>query len=580
MRSIARLLPALARHRGRLALGLACVPLAAFVALMQPQVLQRAVDDLYHGVSAEKLGRYALLVLGIAVIGGVIRFLQRSLVIGVSRTVEADLRDAMFRHLQRLPAQYFQRQRAGEIMSRATNDMAAVRMMLGPGLMYAVNTASVAVMAPAFMLHISPRLTLYSLLPMPLVSLVVWLAGERIERRFEAIQAQFADIAGRVQESLAGVRVVRAFAREHRELAEFQSMNREYLARSLALVRTSAVFDPALSLLFGIATVLALWLGGREVVAGRVSIGKFVAFTMYLGMLNWPMVALGWVVGLFQRGRASWQRILEILDAPVAITSPPGARRLPRARGALEVRGLTFTYPGATAPALREVGFRADPGSFVAIVGATGSGKSTLLSLLPRAFDPPAGTVFLDGHDVRTLALDDLHRAIGWVMQEPFLFSATLSENIGIGADDAPDATIRDAAMRAGLAPDIEHFPDGYGTVVGERGITLSGGQRQRVAIARALVSGAPVLMLDDCLSSVDVETEHIILGRLMAERGRRTLLLVSHRVRAVRDADLILVLEDGAVVERGTHDALLAQAGAYARLARRQQLEAELEAS
>jgi ATP-binding cassette, subfamily B, multidrug efflux pump len=577
---LARLLPSLAGQRRRLAVGLACVPVAALVGLMQPQVLRLAVDDLKSGVDAAKLGRYALLYFAIALTAGFVRYWMRWLVIGASRATEAAVRDRLFAHLQRLPASYFQRERAGEILSRCTNDLTAVRMMLGPGLMYALNTVCVAPMALGFMLHISPRLTLYTLLPLPLVSFVVWYVGDRIHHQFEGIQAQFADIAARVQESLAGVRVVRAFARERLELEEFQRMNRAYLDQSLALVRTSAALDPALAFLSGLAAVLALWLGGFEVVAGRISLGQFVAFIWYLGMLNWPMQALGWVVSLFQRGRASWRRILGILDAPVTIASAPGARRLGRARGAIEVRGLSFTYPGAGSPALRDVSFHVPAGGLVALVGGTGSGKSTLLSLLPRAFDPPPGTVFLDGHDVLTLDLADLRRNVGWVMQEPFLFSTTLAANIACGTGTADDGDVASAAARAGLAGDVADFPDGYATRVGERGITLSGGQRQRVAIARALVGGAPVLMLDDCLSSVDAVTEDRIITGLEAERGRRTLIVVSHRLRAVRDADLILVLEDGAVVERGTHDALLALGGRYARLVRRQRLEAELEAS
>ncbi|HET7224252.1 MAG TPA: ABC transporter ATP-binding protein [Candidatus Eisenbacteria bacterium] len=560
--------------------GLACVGLGALAAAAQPQVLRRTVDDLYHGVTAGRLGRYALVYLAIALVAGAFRFFARWLVNGAAREIEYELRNTLFAHLQTMPAQYFQRERAGDLMSRLTNDLAAVRTMLGVAVMQGGNTLTVALLALGFMVAISPRLTLLSLLPLPLVSFVVWFAGERIQRRFEALQAQFAALVARVQESLAGVREVRAAARERHELAELEALNEAYRDRHLALTRASAAFDPALALLSGIATVLALWLGGGEVVAGRITLGQFVAFTVYLGMLNWPMVALGQVVSQLQRGTASWARLLDVLERAPAIANAHDARPLPFPRGEIEVRDLTFAYPGAPAPALRGVSFRVRAGEFVGIVGETGAGKSTLLSLLPRAYDPPAGAVFLDGMDVRELDLGDLRGALGWVMQEPFLFSGTLADNIAFGGWRPEAEAIVRAARRASLAEDVRAFPDGLATAVGERGVALSGGQRQRVAIARTLLGRGRVLLLDDCLSSVDAATERAVLDGLMAERGRRTLLLVSHRVRAVQDADTILVLERGRIVERGTHAALLARAGRYAALVRRQQLEEELAAS
>ncbi len=576
----ARLRPYLSRYRRGLAWGIACVTLTNLIALAQPQVLRFAVDDLYRGVTSEKLGRYALMLFGIALGAGLFKYWMRLIVIGISRHLEFDLRGDLFAHLQRLPLPYFQRARTGDVMSRATNDLAAVRMMLGPGIMYLCNTCVVSVVSLGFMLAISPRLTGYSLLPLPLVSLAVWVFGNRIHRRFEDIQAHFATLSARVQENLAGVRVVRAFAREAGELDDFRALNHEYLEKNLHLIRTSGLFYPTLALLSGIAALLGLFLGGREVIGGRITLGQFVAFTVYLAMLNWPMVALGWVINLFQRGMASFGRIVEILDVLPSIQSPPDALVPERCRGQIEFRGLTFTYPDAGSPALRDVSFTVSAGQTVALVGRTGCGKTTLLSLLPRVFDPPAGTVFLDGVDVRRCDLAWLRSQIASAPQEAFLFSATVAENIAYGVAKASPEAVEHAARVAGLDGEARAFPNGYETRVGERGITLSGGQKQRATIARALLRRSPLLVLDDCLSNVDTHTEEAILHGLRDERVGRTTLLVSHRVSTVRDADLIVVLDHGQVIERGTHDDLLALGGRYAELYREQRLEEELEAS
>jgi ATP-binding cassette subfamily B protein len=438
----------------------------------------------------------------------------------------------------------------------------------------------VSLVSISFMLAISPKLALYSMIPLPFVTLSAWFFGERIHHRFEEIQAHFATISARVQESLAGVRLVRAFTRESRELADFEALNREYLRKNVRLIQTSGMFHPSLAFFSGLAALLALYLGGREVVKGSITLGEFVAFTVYLASLNWPMVSLGWVVGLFQRGIASFERLLEILDRPREIESPAGAQAPAKCRGEIEFRRLTFTYPEDGRPALRDVSFTVPAGQTVALVGHTGSGKTTLLSLLPRIFDPPPGTVLLDGMDVRDYDLPWLRSKIAWAPQETFLFSATVAENIAYGVEHAKPDEIERAAHVAQLQGDVRGFPQGFATAVGERGITLSGGQKQRTAIARAVLRDAPVLLLDDCLSSVDTHTEEAILQGLRREMRRRTTLIVSHRVSTVRDADLILVLEDGAIVERGTHDALLALGGHYAALWREQQLEEEIEAS
>ena len=580
MQVLRRLLPYLSRYRSGLAWGAACVALANLVALAQPQVLRVAVDDLYHGVTSEKLGRYALIILAIALIAGAFKFLMREWMIGISRRIEFDLRNDLFGHLQTLSVDYFQRTRTGEIMSRATNDLAAVRELLGPGIMYLLNTAIVGLTCVVLMLRISPRLTLLTLLPLPLVSIAAQFFGDRIHRRFEVIQEIFAQISARVQENLSGVRVVRAFTREAHEVESFARLNDEYVQKNMGLIQSWGIFYPALAFLSGLAALLALYLGGREVVAGRITIGSFVAFTVYLGMLNWPMVALGWVINLVQRGTASLRRLTEILDERPSVITRPGAVRPARGRGAVAFRSLTFTYPGAIRPALRELCIDVPAGSTLALVGRTGSGKSTAMALLPRVFDPPVGTVFVDGRDVCSLDLDGLREQIGYVPQDPFLFSATVAENVAYGMPDATRAEVEWAAGIARLTGDVERLPHGFETRVGERGVTLSGGQKQRVAIARALLRPAPLLLLDDCLSSVDTETEEAILAGLRDEMRKRTSIMVSHRVSSVRHADVIVVLDDGKAVERGTHDELLALGGFYAQLAYKQQLEAELEAS
>jgi ATP-binding cassette, subfamily B, multidrug efflux pump len=581
--SLRRLFPYIGRYRRTFTLGLLCVFATTAIQLLPPWVLKFAVDDLTAGVTREKLVWYAALIMAIAIAGAVFRFLMRRILIGASRDIEYDIRNDFFARLQLLPLGYYQARRTGDLMSRATNDLNAVRMMIGPAVMYSANTLLVFVVAIAVMLSIDVKLTLIALVPLPFVSIAVRYFGAAIHRRFEAIQAQLSDLSAVVQENLAGVRVVRAYSQEAREIDRFRQANAEYVARNRVLIRIQGLFYPSMTFFLGLGALLVLWMGGREVIRGRISLGEFFAFNSYLAMLSWPMIAFGWVTNILQRGLASWGRMLEIMDAVPAIGDEhvsAAGRRL-EIRGAISIRHLTFTYPGTDRPVLHDVSLEIPAGSTAAFVGGTGSGKSTLIALLPRLHEPPPGTVLIDGVDVREIPLATLRGAIGFVPQEPFLFSDSIAGNIRFGGQSDRDlAAVGAAGAVARLDKDVETFPKGYDTVIGERGITLSGGQKQRTAIARAVYVDSPVLILDDALSAVDTYTEDEILSGLRGVMRQRTSIIVAHRVSTVRHADQIFVLDAGRIVEHGDHDRLVARGGIYASLYRKQLLEEELEAS
>jgi ATP-binding cassette subfamily B multidrug efflux pump len=585
-KSLRPLFPYLKKYRGSYIAGAVCVLLHNCIWILFPLVIRGAVDDLLGGVTRHKLAIYALLLLAVAGTKGIFQYLTRWIVIGVSREIEFDLRNDLFAHLEKLSYPYYQRTRTGDIMARATNDLNAVRMLLGPAIMYSANTIVFTAGALAFMLSISARLTFYAFLPLPLVSFVVQYFGKLIHERFEKIQAMFSEISARVQENFSGARVVRAYVQEDAEIAAFERSNQEYIGRSLKLVRLMGMLWPTLETMLGFAIVLVLWLGGREVLQGRITVGDFVAFNTYMVLLTWPIIALGWVINIFQRGTASMGRINEILierpeiedtevikrareDEATAATWPA------QLAGEIEFRSLNFSYNGV--PVLHDINLRIPAGRSLAIVGPTGSGKTTLVSLIPRIYDAEAGSVLLDGRPIREYPLEFLRRNMGFVPQETFLFSETVRENIAFGKEDALDDEVRSAAEAASIASDIEGFPEQYKTLVGERGITLSGGQKQRTAIARAIIRCPRILVLDDALSSVDTHTEDKILNHLRELMVGRTTIFISHRVSTVRNADRITVLHGGHIVEIGTHDELIALNGYYTDLYNKQLLEEEL---
>jgi len=578
-----RLLRYMLKYRRAFAIGFACVIVTAAVGLTGPWVLKYAIDDLGQGVNTGKIAYYAWIILGLAAVGGLFRFVMRRIIIGASRDIEYDLRNDFFAHLQRLDLAYFQSHRTGDLMSRATNDLSAVRMMIGPAVMYSATTGLFFIVGIILMVSINPRLTLFALVPLPFVSISVAYFGAVIHRRFERIQEQLSEISAITQETLSGVRVVRAYRQEPFEIERFRLANEEYVHRNRGLIRVLGMYQPSMGFLMGIGALLVLWLGSREVVAGRMTVGELVAFNSYLMMLSWPMIAFGWVTNLLQRGMASWKRMLEVMDTPPAVTDADATDEITdpaQIRGRIELRHLTFRYGDTVV--LDDISAVLPAGSTTAIVGATGSGKSTVLHLLARLHNPPPGTVFIDGVDVRHIPLSVLRGAIGVVPQEPFLFGASIAENVAFGARAERDTreAVEAAAAVARLDKDVPSFPKGYDTVIGERGITLSGGQKQRVAIARALMIDPKVLVLDDAMSAVDTYTEEEILARLSAVMRQRTSIIVSHRISTVRGADQILVLADGRIVERGTHDQLVAAGGIYAELHRKQLLEEELAAS
>lgn len=578
MRALRRLLPYYTPYRWQVVLGLAFVVMSSAFASVTPWLLRAALDGIRSGAESKRIWTLAGAMVGLALVAGVLRYGMRELINGLSRRIEYDLRNDLFAHLLTLDAGYFGRTRTGDIMARLTNDLSAVRQAVGPAIMYLTNTVAGGVFALYFMLRIDGRLTLLALAPMLVLPVLTMWLGRAIHERFEAVQEHFSTMTTRAHENLAGARVVRAYGQERPELARFAGLNEEYLAKNMQLVRLYGLMNPAFGLLAGLGAVIVLGLGGTLAVRGTISVGAFVAFGLYLGMLTWPLIALGWVVNLFQRGAASMARLNEILDQSPTVADPATPSVLPEAATGRSVEfrrvGFYFPPPADAQPrwVLRDISFRVPAGETLAVVGATGSGKTALLELLTRVYDPQEGDILLDGVPITSLTLEQLRREIGFVPQESLLFSETMRENLTYGTDDSSQA--KWAAGIAQLDSTIEDFPGGYETLLGERGINLSGGQKQRAALARALARRPSIVVLDDALSAVDTHTEADILRGLREALKARTAIIASHRVSAVRDASWIIVLDDGRIVEQGRHADLIAAGGRYWTLLRRQQLE------
>ncbi|HET9179151.1 MAG TPA: ABC transporter ATP-binding protein [Terriglobia bacterium] len=571
------LLPYLAKYKKGYIIGFTALILTQVVGVMVPLVIKDVFDALTTGVTSRKLAFFAILLLIIALAKAIFQFWMRWILIGISRDVEYDLRNDLFQHLMHQDTRYYNEHRTGDLMAKLTNDLNAVRNIVGPGIMYLANTVVTGIATIALMAHLDLHLTLLALAPLPLASIAVKFFGQRIHERFEKIQDLYSELTERVRENLSGVRLVRAFGQEQPEMRQFDEMNQLYVERNKGLIWISSFLWPALALLFAASFLLIIVVGGEHVLSGKITIGTFAAFNVYLMYLIWPIIALGWVTNIIQRGLASLGRLWTIFAAQPAIddrlVSPNPVTAL---KGDIEFRNLTFAYNGF--PILRNVNLRIPAGRTVAIVGATGSGKTTLAALVPRLFDAPEGSVLVDGIPVRELPLSTLRSHIGFVPQETFLFSDSIRENIRFGAHGSSDDDVKRAAEVSNILPDILGFPEGFDSMVGERGLTLSGGQKQRVAISRAIIRDPRILILDDALSSVDTYTEEKILRHLTEVMAGRTTILISHRVSTIRNADEIVVLHDGTIVERGAHEELLAMNGHYTELYNKQLIEDALE--
>ena len=567
-------------YKVSLIIGIACIVAGVAFNVTIPLIVGNAFDANWQRVSWQNLALASLKLLGASALSGLFLFLQRRILIGISRHIEYDLRNDFFGALVNQPQSFFQEHRTGDLMARATNDLSAVRQMMGPMIMYGLQTLFVVIAIVPIIFAISWKLTLLLFVTMPLVSLTVKFFGQQVHTRFQEIQDFFAQITARAQENFTGVRVVRAYAQERPEIEAFNRLNYEYAQKNLGLVRIDALMRPLMTFLIGLGSVLIIWAGVPLAVRGQLTLGQFAAINMYLARLIWPLIAIGYVVNLYQRGSASWKRMQAITNTKPGIADAPDVKPQPPIQGRIEFRNLTFRYHADTEPVLRDINLTIEAGQTVALVGRTGSGKSTLVNLIPRILEGPRGTVFIDDSAVAQYPLQQLRSAIGYVPQETFLFSNSLAKNIAFGVDEAESAAIERAAEIAGLETDVQEFPESFDTLVGERGITLSGGQKQRTAIARAVLREPKILILDDALSSVDTYTEEKILSQLRGVMRQRTSIIVSHRVSTVRHADVICVLDEGRIIEQGTHDQLLMLGGQYAELHERQLLEEELAAT
>jgi len=579
MKSLYRLKPYFLLHKRKLFVGFICILFSNVFGVVSPLLVREAIDSLVAGVTAWKLFEYAALVIGVSVVSGVFLFLTRQTIIVVSREIEYDLRNDFFSHIQKLSLRYFQNTTTGDLMAHATNDISAVRNFLGPAVMYSVDTTVSFLLIVGIMLSINPLLTLYALIPLPLLSFLVYRLGKIVHDRYENIQAHYSVLTTKAQENLSGIRVIKAYVREAFEIATFRKLSWEYLLKNMHLVKIEAAFWPLMLLIIGISGVIVLWAGGRAYIHGTMTLGSVVAFIFYLGMLTWPMIAFGWIINLTQRSAASTDRLNRIFDTEPEIRNIEDTDyTIKDIEGEIEFRDVTFRYNDHSQPVLRNINLRIDKGMTLAVVGYTGSGKSTLVNLIPRLYDATEGEVLIDGVNIKKIPLEVLRSNIGYVTQETFLFSDTMRDNIAFGVDNPTMEEIEEAARISQIYNDVMEFPRQFETIVGERGITLSGGQKQRTSIARAILRRPKILILDDALSAVDTYTEEKILQRLRRIMAERTSIIISHRISTVKDADLIVVLDNGEIVESGTHEELITIGGIYADLYYKQLLEEELE--
>jgi len=579
MKHLLRLVPYLRRYKRTLVIGLAAVILSNIFAVLIPLIIGNSIDQLRHGASSHLLFKYGFLVVSTTFLSGFFTFLTRQTIIVVSRKVEYDLRNDFYAHLQRLSYSFFTNIPTGDLMAHATNDISAVRNVLGPGIMYSSDTIVGFVIIIAIMISINIKLTIYALIPLPFVSFGVYFLGRMVNRKFEEVQAQYSLLTARAQENISGIRVVKSYVREDFEITRFRALSNDYLKKNLSLAQIQSILWPLMGILTGAATVIVLWRGGYDVIKGTISLGTMVSFLIYLGLLTWPLIAFGWVVNIFQRGSASMLRLNRIFDTKPEICDTDQTNwSIKDLNGEIEFQDVTFVYRGKNEPAIRGISFNIEAGSTVAIVGKTGSGKTTLVNLIPRLIEPTDGMVYIDGVPINSIPIALLRKNIGYVQQETFLFSDTISNNIAYGIDRASKEEIEWAAEIAQIRNEIEEFPNKFSTIIGERGVTLSGGQKQRVAIARAIIRKPRILILDDALSAVDTYTEEAILSGLKKVMKERTSIIISHRISTVKDADIIIVLDDGKIAEVGTHSGLVSKNGIYADLYYRQLLEEELQ--
>jgi ATP-binding cassette subfamily B protein len=579
MNALIRILPYLARYKKKLLLGFFSIVCSNIFWLVTPLIVGKSVDELHSSFATKKLFEYGAIVAGSMAFSGYFSYITRQTIIVVSRKIENDLRNDFLAHIQKLPLQYFQNTPTGDLMSYATNDLNAVRNILGPGIMYTSDTITGFIMILAMMFSLDWRITVFALLPLPFVSLAVYLLGKKVHKEFDAVQEHYAKLTTCVQENLSGIRVVKGFVREEYEIENFKKMSWIYLEKNMKLARVQSLMWPLMFMLTGVSIVIVVWFGGNSVIVGTMTLGSMMQFIMYLGMLIWPMIAFGWVVNIFQRGAASMARICKVLDIIPSISNKPAVvNSQDFIAGEIEFRNISFIHNNKTEAVLKNICLKIPQGTTLAIIGRTGCGKTTLVNLIPRLYDVTEGAVCIDGKNVKEIPLEILRKNIAIVPQETFLFSATVQENITFGVDSAsPEEVVRVAEI-ARIANDVQNFPNAYDTIVGERGITLSGGQKQRTSIARALLTNPKILILDDALSAVDTHTEEEILRSLQLFMHERTSIIISHRISTVKNANNIIVLNENGIAEEGTHDELLAYGGMYAELYEKQLLEEEVQ--